>query len=139
MMLKGFREFLMKGNIIDLAVAVVIGAAFGALVSSLVENLLTPSIAALVNVPNFSGLKFTINGSEFLYGKFFNSLISFLLISASIYFFVVVPVSRMTPIRKSTPSMRPCPECLSQIPLQAHRCAHCTSVVESIPSIHTGT
>lgn len=135
-MLKGFKEFLLKGNILDLAIAVVMGAAFGALVSSLVENLLTPLIAAIFRAPDFASLSFAVNDSQFFYGKFLNSLISFLIVSASVYFFIVVPVKRLmrtgSPDAAGVATTRACPECLGEIPIQARKCAHCTSVVEPV-------
>ncbi len=125
----GFREFISRGNVVDLAVAVVVGAAFTALVTSLVENLLTPIIAAFIGEPDFSALSFTINGSEFLYGSFINALIAFLSVSAAVYFFVVVPVNMLNEGRKADEEAthRDCPECLSEIPVAARRCAHCTA------------
>jgi large conductance mechanosensitive channel len=132
-MLKGFKQFLLRGNVIDLAVAVVIGGAFGAVVTALVKDLITPLIAALVGKPDFSALVFTINDSKFLIGDFINALVSFLLISAAIYFFVVVPVNAI--IARSRrgeapdPTTKACPECLSTIPILARRCAFCTSPV----------
>lgn len=102
-MLKGFRDFILRGNVVDLAVGVVIGAAFGAVVQALVKDLLTPFIAALVQQPDFSKLQFTIHGSVFLYGEFLNALISFLIVSATIYFFVVLPVNKMLARFKGTP------------------------------------
>jgi len=132
--LKGFREFLFRGNVVDLAVAVVIGGAFGAIVTALVKDLLTPLIAALVGKPDFSALTFSINGSKFLYGDFINAVVSFVLIGAAIYFFIVVPMKAiMTRVSKpgapAPPATRPCPECLNEIPVAARRCGHCTSVV----------
>jgi large conductance mechanosensitive channel len=109
------------------------GAAFGAVVTEFVKDLLTPLIAALVGKPDFAALSFTINGSKFLYGTFFNALISFLLVGAAVYYFVVLPVnafmSRMHKEPPPDPTTRRCPECLSEIPIEARRCAHCTSVV----------
>jgi large conductance mechanosensitive channel len=133
-MLKGFKEFLLRGNVVDLAVAVVIGGAFGAIVTALVKDLLTPLIAALVGKPDFSALIFTLNNSKFLYGDFLNAVVSFVLIAAAIYFFIVVPVNALNArMRKPTPPAAPatkeCPECLSAIPIGARRCAHCTSVI----------
>ncbi len=133
-MLKGFRQFMLRGNVIDLAVAVVIGAAFGAVVSALVKDLLTPLIAALVGKPDFSAIFFEVNGSKFLIGDFINALISFLLIGAAVYFFVVVPVNAfMARMRRGEappdPTTKKCPDCLSDIPIAARRCAFCTSVV----------
>ncbi len=133
-MLKGFKEFLLRGNVVDLAVAVVIGAAFGAVVAALVKDLLTPLIAALVGKPDFSALTFTVNGSKFLYGDFINAVISFLLIGTAVYFFIVAPMKaisvRMTkPAPAAAPTTRPCPECLMDIPIKARRCGHCTTTV----------
>jgi large conductance mechanosensitive channel len=101
--MKGFRDFILRGNVVDLAVGVVIGAAFGAVVSSLVKDILTPFIAAIVRQPDFSKLMFTINGSQFLYGDFLNALISFLIVATAIYFFVVLPVNKMTTRFKGSP------------------------------------
>lgn len=130
-MLKGFKQFLLRGNVVDMAVGIVIGAAFGAVVSGLVKDLLTPLIAAIVKQPDFSALTFTINGSKFLYGEFINALLSFLIISAAIYFFVVVPVNALIARSKKEPPADPttkkCPECRSEIAIDAKRCAHCTS------------
>jgi len=133
-MLKGFKEFVLRGNVVDLAVAVVIGGAFGAIVTALVKDLLTPLIAALVGKPDFSALTFTINNSKFLYGDFLNAVVSFVLIAAAIYFFIVVPVNALNarmrkPAPPAAPATKECPECLSAIPIGARRCAHCTSVI----------
>jgi len=132
-MLKGFKQFLLRGNVVDLAVAVVIGAAFGAVVTALVKDLLTPLIAALVGKPDFSSLSFTLNGSLFPIGDFFNALLSFLLIAAALYFFVVTPInaliSRSRKEPPADPTTKKCPECRSEIPLDAKRCAYCTTVV----------
>ncbi len=131
-MLKGFGQFLMRGNVIDLAVAVVIGAAFGAVVTALVKDLLTPLIAAIVGKPNFAALAFTIHHSRFAIGDFINALISFVLVAAAIYFFVVTPMNAMVARFRSpeaAPAFRECPECLSDIPLAARRCKFCTAVV----------
>src|SRR5512140_2936170 len=132
--MKGFKEFLMRGNVLDLAVAVVIGGAFGAVISALVKDLLTPLIAALVGKPDFSAILFEVNGSKFLIGDFINALISFLLIGAAVYFFVVVPVNALMARRRRgcappDPTTKKCPECLSEIPIAARRCAFCTSAV----------
>ena len=130
---KGFRDFLLRGNLVDLAVAVVIGAAFTALVASFVANFITPLIAAVGGQANFSDLTFTINGSHFRYGLFINALISFVISAAVVYFFVVKPFSalleRYMP-KKETGPTRSCPECLSDIPVAARRCSFCTSEVE---------
>jgi large conductance mechanosensitive channel len=131
-MIKGFKDFLMRGNVVDFAVAVVIGAAFGALVTALVKDLITPIIAAIIGKPNFSGLDFTINGSKFLYGDFLNALIAFVSIAAAVYFFVVVPVNAITARRKGEASERPCPECLTEIPVKAKRCPACTAQVQPV-------
>jgi large conductance mechanosensitive channel len=133
-MLKGFKEFLLRGNVVDLAVAVVIGGAFGAIVTALVKDLLTPLIAALVGKPDFSALIFTLNNSKFLYGDFLNAVVGFVLIAAAIYFFIVVPVNALNarmrkPAPPAAPATKECPECLSAIPIGARRCAHCTSVI----------
>jgi large conductance mechanosensitive channel len=127
-MLKGFRDFVLRGNVLDLAVAVVIGAAFGAIVTSLVKDLITPLIAAIVKKPDFSYLVLHVNGANVTYGNFLNALISFLLIAASVYFFVVLPVNTVLTRMKLTapkPATKPCPECLSDIPAEAKRCSHC--------------
>jgi large conductance mechanosensitive channel len=131
-MLKGFRQFMLRGNVIDLAVAVVIGAAFGAVVTALVKDLLTPLIAAIVGKPDFSAIAFEINGSKFLIGDFVNALVSCLLIGAGVYFFVIVPVNAfMARMRRGEappdPTTKKCPECLSEVPIAAKRCAFCTS------------
>ncbi|UGS38208.1 large conductance mechanosensitive channel protein MscL [Capillimicrobium parvum] len=133
-MLKEFRQFLLRGNVIDLAVAVVIGAAFGAVVASLVADIITPIIAAIIGKPDFSNLTFTINGSVFRYGSFLNAVISFVSIAAAVFFFVVVPVNRLNEMRRSgkpvDETTRQCPECLSDVPKAAHRCAFCTSELQ---------
>jgi len=133
-MLKGFRQFLMRGNVIDLAVAVVVGAAFGAVVTALVKDLITPLIAAIGGKPDFSAIVFTVNGSKFLIGDFINAVISFVMIGAAIYFFVVAPmnalVARMNRgAAPPDPTTKKCTECLSEIPIAAKRCAFCTSPV----------
>lgn len=132
-MFKGFASFIMRGNVVDLAVAVVIGGAFGVVVTALVKDLITPLIAALVGKPDFSAIGFEINNSRFLVGDFINALISFLLVAAAIYFFVVAPMNAMTTRFKrpdeAPPALKECAECLSEIPLAAHRCKYCTSVV----------
>jgi large conductance mechanosensitive channel len=128
-----FKAFLLRGNVVDLAIAVVIGVAFGAVVTALVEDLLTPLIAAIVGEPDFSGLTFTINGSTFLYGDFINKLIAFISVATVVFFFVVKPMNMlMDRLKKDPPpdnSMKKCPECLSAIPAEARRCAFCTSEV----------
>ena len=126
-LIQGYKEFISRGNVIDLAVAVVIGAAFTALVHSMVADLLTPIIAAIIGEPDFSALSFTIRGSEFTYGNFINALIAFLSVTAVVYFFVVTPLNHLK--RDEEASTRECPECLSEIPNKATRCAHCTAEV----------
>jgi large conductance mechanosensitive channel len=131
-MLKGFRDFIMRGNVVDLAVAVVIGAAFGAVIVAFVADIITPLIAAIAGKPDFSQLTFTINHSRFLYGSFINAIISFLLIAAAIYFVVVVPMNKLAERRArgqapADATTKQCPECLSEIPIEAKRCAFCTS------------
>jgi large conductance mechanosensitive channel len=132
-MLKEFREFILRGSLVDLAVAVVIGTAFGAVVTAFVEDLVTPLIAAIGGEPDFSALTFTINGSRFLYGDFFNALLAFAIIAAVLFFFVVKPVNALMARRKVETAAdvptRTCPHCLSDIPAAAKRCAFCTSVV----------
>jgi large conductance mechanosensitive channel len=130
-LLTEFKQFLFRGNIVDLAVAFVIGVAFVAVVNSLVADLLTPVIAAIVGKPDFSALTFTINGSEFRYGSFINAVISFVSIAAVVFFAVVKPVSALNARRPAAdePAARECPECLSTIPAAARRCSHCTTEV----------
>jgi large conductance mechanosensitive channel len=132
-MLKEFKEFILRGNLVDLAVAVVIGTAFGALIAAFVTDLVTPLIAAIGGKPDFSGLAFTINGSKFFYGAFINALLAFLIIAAVIFFFVIKPVNVLMARRKVEPATdvptRDCPECLSEIPVPARRCAFCTAEV----------
>lgn len=130
-MLSGFKQFILRGNVVDMAVGVVIGAAFASVVGALTKGLLTPLIAALVKAPDFSALKFTLRGSTFLYGEFLNALISFLLVAAAVYFFVVTPINALVArMRKAPapadPTTKKCPECLSEIPIDARRCAFCS-------------
>jgi len=131
--MKDFKEFLLRGNLVDVAVGIVIGVAFAAVVTAFVGDLITPLIAAIAGKPNFSDLSFTINGSHFLYGAFFNAVLSFLLIAAVLFFLVVKPVnSLMARRRTETPVgqvTRQCPQCLSEIPIAAARCAFCTQEV----------
>ncbi len=133
-MLSGFKQFILRGNVVDLAVGVVIGAAFGSVVAALTKDLLTPLIAAVVKAPDFSALKWTLNGSTFLYGDFVNTVISFLLVAGAVYFFVVTPINALIArTRKdpapADPTTRKCPECLSEIPIDARRCSHCSQPV----------
>ena len=130
-MLRGFKAFLLRGNVVDLAIAVVIGVAFGAVINAFVKDLVTPLIAAIGGKPDFAGLYFTINNSRFLYGEFFNALAAFVIIAAVIYFFVVVPytalIERSRKEPPADPTTKKCTECLSEIPKDAKRCAFCTS------------
>jgi large conductance mechanosensitive channel len=131
-MLKDFKKFILRGNAVDLAVAVVIGAAFSGIVNSFVKDLVTPLIAAIGGKPDFSNLYFTLNHSRFMYGDFLNAIISFLLIAGVIFFFVVQPLNKFVALsnRNKTvdePTEKKCPECLSQIPKAAQRCAFCTA------------
>ncbi len=127
--LSGFRDFIARGNVVDLAVAVVIGVAFNEVVQSLVADLLTPLIAVIFGEPDFSALSFTINGSKFSYGNFINALISFLTVAAAIYFFVIAPLRHMKERHEAgeEPTVIDCPHCLSEIPAEASRCRHCTA------------
>lgn len=133
-MLNDFKQFILRGNVVDLAVGVVIGAAFGAVVTSLVKDLITPFISAIIKQPDFSNLVFSINGSEFRYGEFLNNLLSFVIVAVAIFFFVVVPINslvkRMKKAPPADPTTKKCPECLSEIPLVATRCAHCTTKLQ---------
>ncbi|HZT78361.1 MAG TPA: large conductance mechanosensitive channel protein MscL [Vicinamibacterales bacterium] len=131
-MLKGLKQFLLRGNVLDLAVAVVIGGAFGAVVTALVKDLLTPLIAAVGGKPDFSSIQFEVNGSKFLIGDFVNAIVSFLLIGTAVYVFVVSPMNALTARLNRgdappDPTTKKCPECLSDVPIAAKRCAHCTS------------
>jgi large conductance mechanosensitive channel len=138
-MLRQFRDFLLRGNVVDLAVAVIIGAAFGAVVTALVADLLTPLIAAIFGKHDFSGLTFTVNKSVFRYGSFINAVVAFVSIAAAVFFFVVRPVNALMRRRKTEPDVesetRPCTECLSEIPARARRCAFCGSPQEPAPSL----
>lgn len=130
-MFKEFRAFLFRGNVVDLAVAVVIGAAFGAVVTALVKDIITPIIAAIGGQPDFSGLTFTINGSKFLYGDFINAVVSFVIIAAVIFFVVIKPMNLLTARTRRgeitpDPTTRPCPQCLGEVPIAATRCMFCT-------------
>jgi large conductance mechanosensitive channel len=133
-MARDFKSFLLRGNVVDLAVGIVIGAAFGAVVTALVRDLITPIIAAIIGKHDFSNLHFTVNHSTFHYGDFLNVLIAFLSIGAAVFFFVVQPVNALMARRRTQPDVEsetaPCPECLSDIPLLARRCAFCGSAVE---------
>jgi large conductance mechanosensitive channel len=133
----GFRKFLMRGNLVDLAVAVVIGVAFNAVVQALISSIITPLIAAIAGKPNFDHLSFTVHHSIFHYGLFINALVSFVTIAAVVYFLIVSPVTRITAIaqRKKEATTRSCPECLSEIPVGASRCMYCTApIAQASPS-----
>jgi large conductance mechanosensitive channel len=131
--MKDFKEFLLRGNLVDMAVGIVIGVAFAAVVTALVSDLITPLIAAIGGKPNFGSLSFTVNSSHFLYGAFINALLTFIVIAAVVFFLVVKPVNMLMARRRTEPpvdeTVRQCPECLSDIPVAARRCAFCTSEV----------
>jgi large conductance mechanosensitive channel len=134
--MKDFRDFILRGNLVDLAVAVVLGTAFAAVVAALVADLITPLIAAIGGQPNFSGLSFTIHKSHFLYGAFFNALITFVVVAAVLFFLVIKPVNALMKRFRPEPTVevttRECPECLSSIPVAARRCAFCTAEVGAV-------
>jgi large conductance mechanosensitive channel len=131
---KGFRQFLFRGNLIDLAVAVVIGVAFNTVVQALIRDIITPLIAAIGGKPNFASLSFTIHKSHFLYGSFINAVLSFAIIAAVIYYLVIVPSTRITAIatRNKEATERDCPQCLQSIPVKATRCMYCTADVPPV-------
>jgi large conductance mechanosensitive channel len=135
-MLREFRAFILRGNLVDLAVAVVVGTSFSAVVNAVVKDLITPLIAAIGGQPDFGDLAFTINGSRFAYGDFLNAVLSFLMVAAVVFFLVVKPVNTLMAQLRTEPDVesetRPCPECLSQIPREARRCAFCTSEVAAV-------
>jgi large conductance mechanosensitive channel len=131
-MLSGFKQFILRGNVVDLAVGVVIGAAFGGVVTAFTTDLLTPLVAALVGKPDFSAVNFTVGTAVFKLGDFLNALVAFLLVAAAVYFFVVTPINALIARTRKAPApadptTKKCPECLSEIPLDARRCAFCTS------------
>ncbi|MGA3196245.1 MAG: large conductance mechanosensitive channel protein MscL [Terriglobales bacterium] len=133
-MLSGFKQFILRGNVVDLAVGVVIGAAFGTVVTALVKDLINPLIALVVGKPDFTGLSFTVRSTVFPIGDFITAIVSFVLIAASVYFFVVTPVNSLIARTRrdpapADPTTRKCPECLSEIPIDARRCAHCSEPV----------
>lgn len=132
--MSGFKQFLLRGNLVDMAVGIVIGSAFTAVVNALVADLITPLIAAIFGKPNFGNLFFTIHGSKFSYGLFINALVTFLVVAAVLYFLIVSPYARFQALFTKTPEpeppTRPCPYCLESIPAAATRCSHCTSEVE---------
>ncbi len=129
----GFKQFLLRGNVVDLAVGVVVGAAFGSVVTAFTKDLLTPMIAAVAGKPDFSAIQFTVNGSKFPVGDFINAIVSFLIIATAVYYMVVLPinalVSRARKEPPADPTTKKCPECLSEVPLQARKCAFCTSAL----------
>jgi large conductance mechanosensitive channel len=128
---KGFRDFIFRGNLLDLAVAIVIGTAFTAMVSALVADIITPLIAAIAGKPNFANLYFTVHHSKFLYGSLVNAVLTFLIVAAVVYFIIVLPAGKFLALltRNKAATERECPECLSMIPIGAHRCMYCTSEV----------
>ncbi len=132
-MANGFKQFLLRGNVVDLAVGVVIGAAFGGVVTALTKDLLTPLIAAIAGKPDFSALQFTVNNSKFAVGDFVNAILSFVIIAAAIYYLVVLPVNALVSRARKEPPADPttkkCPECMSEIAITAKRCAFCTSAL----------
>ncbi len=133
-MLKGFKEFVLRGNVLELAIAVVIGAAFTNVINALVKDLITPLIGAVAGKPDFSAWVVTVNGSPFLIGDFINAVIAFVLMAAAVYFFVVVPMNAWIERRRrgeapADPTTKKCPECISEVPIAARRCAFCTSVL----------
>jgi large conductance mechanosensitive channel len=129
--MNGFKQFLLRGNVIDMAVGIVVGAAFVTVVSAFVKDLLTPLIAAIVRKPDFSGIAFTLNSSKFMIGDFANQLLSFIIVAAAVYFAVVLPVNKLMSRLRSpiAPTTKTCLECMSEIPIGAKRCAHCTEPV----------
>jgi large conductance mechanosensitive channel len=129
----GFKNFILRGNVVDMAVGIVVGAAFGTVVTAFVKDLLTPFIAAIVKQPDFSAIAFNINGSKFLIGEFINALIAFLLIATAVYFGIVMPINKLlaSTEKPAAPTTQPCPECLSEIPIKARRCSHCTSPLQT--------
>jgi large conductance mechanosensitive channel len=133
-MLKGFRDFILRGNVMDLAVAFIMGAAFNAIVTSLVKDVLSQFIAAVVGKPDFSAVVVKVNGAPIMIGNFLNATISFLIVAAVVYFGVVLPMNTLMarfkgPAPEAPPATKACPECLSEIPLEAKRCAHCAQPV----------
>src|SRR5919198_6647444 len=131
--MSGFRKFILRGNVVDLAIAVVIGAAFTSVVQALVKDIITPIIGIFGGVPDFSALSFSVHNSRFLIGDFINAVLAFVVIALIVYYVVVVPVGRMldrfSPAPVPPAPTRECPECLSKIPVKARRCAFCTAVV----------
>jgi large conductance mechanosensitive channel len=133
-MLKGFRDFILRGNIVDLAIAVILGVAFNAIVTSLVNDVISPLIAAVVGKPNFSYLFFYVGGGKVMIGNFLTAVINFLIVASVVYFGIVLPINTLMnrikkPVPAAPPATKPCPQCLSEIPIAAKRCAHCTQLV----------
>jgi large conductance mechanosensitive channel len=133
-MLKGFRDFILRGNVMDLAIAFIMGAAFNAIVTSLVKDVVMQFIAAIVGKPDFGALKFDLNGTPIMIGNFINATVAFLLVAFVVYFFMVLPINSLMakfkgPAPEVPPATKPCPQCLSEIPVAAKRCAHCTQLV----------
>ena len=136
--MSGFKQFLLRGNVVDMAVGLVVGAAFGTVVTSFVKDLLTPFIAAIVRQPDFSAIAFEINNSKFMICDFVNSVISFVIIAAAVYFAVVLPINALVArVKKppAAPDTKRCPECISEIPIQARRCAFCTAILQGEPTL----
>jgi large conductance mechanosensitive channel len=137
----GFKQFLLRSNVIDLAVAVVVGGAFGSVVSALVRDFLTPLIAAVGGQPDFSSLAFTIRGSRFAYGDFINAALSFIIISAVVYYLVILPINHLMASSQQPPApatdLRPCPDCMSEVPQEARKCSFCTSTLTPLSRIKT--
>jgi large conductance mechanosensitive channel len=136
-MLKGFRDFILRGNVVDLAVAVIIGAAFSGIVTSLVGDVLNPMIAAVIGKPDFSGVILNVGSGHIKIGNFFNALFSFVIVACVVYFGVVLPLNTLMarmkkPVPPPPPATKTCPECLSEIPIAAKRCAHCTQLVPAL-------
>ena len=132
--MQGFKQFILRGNVLDLAVAVVMGAAFTAVVTALVKDIVTPLIAAVAGKPDFSGIAVSVNGSKLLIGAFLNEVIAFLLLATAVYFLIVLPVNRlMARLNRGEatpdPTTKKCPECLSEVAIAARRCAFCTSPI----------
>ncbi len=132
-MIKGFRDFILRGNVMDLAVAVIIGAAFTAIVTSLVKDIITPFIAAIVGTPDFSAIKYTVHGSNIMVGNFLNAVIAFVLLAGVVYFFLVIPtqalLKKFNPPAAEPPVTKACPQCLGDVPTAATRCKFCTQPI----------
>lgn len=133
-MLKGFRDFILRGNVVDLAVAFIMGAAFNAIVTSFVKDVMMQFIAAVAGTHDFAAVKFNVNGTPIMIGNFLNATVSFLIVAFVVYFFMVLPINSLMarikgPVPEAAPSTKPCPECLSEIPIAAKRCSHCTQPV----------